>query len=57
MDTKKCWKCKDNFRKDELVDYCAPGYKTYHSYCKKCLKEQQDFDALKLKIVSIFGND
>lgn len=57
MDTKRCWKCHDNFRKDELVDYCAPGYKTYHSYCKKCLREQQDFDALKLKIVSIFGND
>lgn len=57
METKKCWKCKDEFRKDELVDYCAPGYKTFHSYCKKCLKEQQDFDALKLKIVSIFGND
>ena len=57
METKKCWKCKDEFRKDELVDYCAPGYKTFHSYCRKCLKEQQDFDALKLKIVSIFGND
>lgn len=57
MDSKRCWKCHDNFRKDELIDYCAPGYKTYHSYCKKCLKEQQDFDALKLKIVSIFGND
>lgn len=57
MDSKRCWKCHDNFRKDELIDYCAPGYKTYHSYCRKCLKEQQDFDALKLKIVSIFGND
>jgi len=57
MDSKRCWKCHDNFCKDELIDYCAPGYKTYHSYCKKCLREQQDFDALKLKIVSIFGND
>ena len=57
MDSKRCWKCHDNFRKDELIDYCAPGYKTFHSYCKKCLKEQQDFDALKFKIVSIFGND
>ena len=57
MEVKKCWKCKKEFRKEELVDYCAPGYKTFHSYCKKCLKEQQDFDALKLKIVSIFGND
>ena len=57
MDSKRCWKCHDNFRKDELIDYCAPGYKTFHSYCRKCLKEQQDFDALKFKIVSIFGND
>ena len=57
MDSKRCWKCHDIFCKDELIDYCAPGYKTYHSYCKKCLREQQDFDALKLKIVSIFGND
>lgn len=54
---KKCWKCKEEFREDELVDYVSPGYKNFHSYCHNCLKEQQSFDKLKMKIVSIFGSD
>ena len=57
MKVKKCWKCKEEFREDELIQYVSPGMKTLHNYCKKCFQEQQDFDALKMKIVSIFGSD
>ena len=52
---KQCYSCKEQFRKEELVDYAAPGTKTMHSYCTKCLKEKHAREAFSDKVCMIFG--
>lgn len=54
-DTKKCYECKNIFRKTELVDYASPRAKILHSYCPKCLKEKQSRDNFSDKVCFIFG--
>ena len=53
--TKQCYGCKQEFRKDELVDYAAPLAKTLHSYCPKCLAEKQSRERFSNKVCMIFG--
>ena len=37
----KCYGCKKEFRKEELVAYASPESVTMHNYCPACLKEKQ----------------
>ena len=53
--TKQCYKCKEQFRKEELVDYCTARAKTLHSYCPKCLREVQEYEWFSNEICKIFG--
>lgn len=53
--TKKCFSCKEEFRKEELIDYAGPRAKNMQSYCKTCLKEKQARDNFSEKVCIIFG--
>lgn len=53
--TKQCFECKQQFRREELVDYAGINAKTMHSYCPKCLKEKQARDKFAEKVCMIFG--
>lgn len=53
--TKKCYECKQDFLKTELVSYASPRAATMHDYCKKCLAEKQARDAFSDKVCTIFG--
>lgn len=52
---KKCYGCKQSFRKEELVSYASPRAKVFQSYCPKCLAEKQSRDNFSDKVCSIFG--
>lgn len=53
--TKKCYGCKQDFRREELVDYASPAAKTMQSYCPKCLAEKQARERFASKVCEIFG--
>jgi len=53
--TKKCYGCKQEFRREELVDYAGPAAKTMQSYCPKCLAEKQAREKFSDKVCMIFG--
>lgn len=53
--TRKCNGCKEDFRKDELVEYFSASGKTSHWYCPKCLEEKQARDKFSNKVCEIFG--
>lgn len=53
--TKKCFECKQIFRKTELIDYASPAATVTHSYCPKCLIEKQERDNFAIKVCQIFG--
>ena len=38
--TLKCFKCKTDTLREELVAYASPGAKILHNYCPKCLAEK-----------------
>ena len=52
---KQCYGCKVQFRREELIDYAAPGTKTMHSYCAKCSGEKHAREAFANKVCTIFG--
>lgn len=54
-ETKQCYVCKQQFRKNELVDYASPRAKILHSYCKKCLEEKKAKDSFSDAVCYIFG--
>lgn len=51
----KCYGCKENFRREELVSYASANSNTFHNYCLKCLKEKQDRENFSNKVCQIFG--
>lgn len=53
--TKQCFKCKQQFRKEELINYCTINAKNGHDYCPNCLKEVQDSEWFFNEICKIFG--
>lgn len=53
--TKKCFKCKQEFRREELIDYAAPGTISMHSYCCNCLEEKHAQERFAAKVCQIFG--
>lgn len=53
--TRKCFGCKQDFRKTELVEYCSLNSKTPQWYCTKCLEERQERDKFANKVCEIFG--
>lgn len=53
--SRKCYECKESFRKTELVEYFSASGKTSHWYCPKCLKEKQSRENFSNKVCEIFG--
>ena len=45
--TLKCFKCKQDILREELVAYASPNAKILHNYCPKCLEEKQANDLLR----------
>ena len=54
-DTCKCFGCKQEFRKEELVKYFSFSGKTSNWYCPKCLEEKQSRERFSDKACQIFG--
>ena len=53
--TLKCYSCKDDFPREQVVSYASPGAKTMYNYCPKCLMEKQSRDRFSIKVCQIFG--
>lgn len=53
--TLQCFKCKQQFLRNELVEYAGPRSTTFHKYCPNCLKEQQSRDKFSESVCNIFG--
>lgn len=53
--TLKCFQCKQEFPRDEIVKYAAPGTKTYQNYCPKCLEEKKKRETFTKVVCGIFG--
>ena len=52
--TLKCYGCKQEFRRTELVQYAGQGV-TMHWYCRDCLQEKQNREMFAAKVSQIFG--
>ena len=53
--TRKCAGCKEDFRKEEMVEYFSASGKTSAWYCPKCLAEKQGRERFSNKVCEIFG--
>lgn len=54
-ETRKCSQCKQDFLKNEMVQYASPRAKTMLWYCKKCLENKKQRDKFSDKVCYIFG--
>lgn len=52
--TRVCYKCKESFLKEEMIQY-SPSGKKPQWYCKACQKEASDFAHFNERICKIFG--
>lgn len=53
--TRKCYDCKGDFRKEELVEYFSASGKTSTWYCPACLAARQERERFSDKVCEIFG--
>lgn len=53
--THKCFKCKEVFRNEEMVEYSGPRSNTKHWYCKQCHDKQIEKDRFSDTVCRIFG--
>ena len=53
--TRKCAGCKQEFRKDELIQYATLTGKTTYWYCKDCYEERLAREKFSTKVCEIFG--
>ena len=53
--TKKCFKCKQNFLKEELIEYSTLSGKTSYWFCKNCYQDKINRDNFSNKVCEIFG--
>ena len=51
----KCYGCKEDFRREELISYCSPNSKTSHNYCPKCYEEKISRENFSQTVCKIFG--
>lgn len=52
--TRKCAGCKQDIRKDEMVQYFSPTGKTSAWYCHTCLEEKLEREKFSQKVCTIF---
>ena len=53
--TRKCYGCKQDIRKEEMVQYSTPSGKTTYWYCKDCYEEKISRERFQMKVCEIFG--
>ena len=53
--TRKCAGCKQDFRKDELIQYATLSGKTTYWFCKDCYEEKLARERFQMKVCEIFG--
>ena len=53
--TRKCYGCKQDIRKDEMIQYSTLSGKTSYWFCKPCYEERIAREKFQLKVCSIFG--
>ena len=53
--TRKCFECKQDIRKEEMVEYFTASGKTSHWYCRTCLAEKQARERFANKVCELFG--
>ena len=53
--TRKCYGCKQDIRKDEMIQYSTLSGKTSYWFCKSCYEEKILREKFQLKVCQIFG--
>lgn len=53
--TRKCAGCKQEFHKDELIQYASLSGKTTYWFCKDCYEEKLAREKFSNKVCEIFG--
>ena len=53
--TRKCAGCKQDIRKDEMIQYASLSGKTTYWFCKNCYEEKLARERFQLKVCQIFG--
>ena len=53
--TRKCHGCKQDIRKDEMIQYATLSGKTTYWFCKDCYEERLARERFQMKVCSIFG--
>lgn len=53
--TRKCASCRQDFYKDELIEYTSITGKTTAWYCPTCLEQKQERERFSMKVCEIFG--
>ena len=53
--TRKCAGCKQDIRKDEMIQYATLSGKTTYWYCKDCYEEKIAREKFSDKVCEIFG--
>lgn len=53
--TRKCYGCKQDIRKDEMIQYTSLTGKTSYWFCKNCYEEKMARERFQLKVCQIFG--
>ena len=53
--TRKCAGCKQEFHKDELIQYSSLSGKTTYWFCKDCYEEKLAREKFSNKVCEIFG--
>lgn len=53
--TRKCAGCKQEFHKDELIQYASLSGKTTYWFCKNCYEEKLAREKFSNKVCEIFG--
>ena len=53
--TRKCFGCKQDIHKDEMIQYSSITGKTTHWFCKSCYEEKMARERFQIKVCQIFG--
>lgn len=51
----KCFGCKNEFLREELISYSSPGTVVMHNFCKSCYEERLERDRFSYAVCRIFG--
>ena len=53
--TKKCFGCKQDFLREELIEYSTLSGKTSYWFCKNCYQDKINRENFSNKVCEIFG--